>query len=378
MLFLFLTAETFVAGALLPMAAELRIPPRDVGSLMTVYAIVAALTIIPVTALTLRVPVKILLPIAMLALATSGVVMYLAPSLGWMIAARSLAAVFHGVVWASAPAVAAWMVPEHPGRATSYVFIGSSLGNLLGAPAVAAISDAVSWRVASLASAGLAALCGLVLLRTLPKGNPPETRKDTARTASTGTASRSSVAATVLWCCVILLISAAHVASFTYVAQEVQFSGLPAGALAPLLLGMGAVGLLGNLVVGRTFDSHATATLTLTMVLMTVGLLGTRLPAPWFVGAALVWAAAYAAATVVVQAAVLQGAQGWARIASAWYVLTFQIGIASGSALGGYLEPMDRPGFSGIAAALALVVFGVFHSVRSKSPDRSLTVPTAR
>lgn len=71
MLFLYLTAEVFTAGALLPMARSLGVGVGAVGMLVMVYAVVAAVTILPMAALTTRVTPRRMLTTAMLLLALS-------------------------------------------------------------------------------------------------------------------------------------------------------------------------------------------------------------------------------------------------------------------------------------------------------------------
>lgn len=370
MLFTYLTSEVFAAGAMVPLRDELGVSEAAVGALVSSYAVIAAVAIPPMSALTRRIPPRVLLPAAMAALAVSHVVVALSPSLTWMLVARGGAALFHGVVWASAPAVAAALIPGRPGRATGYVFVGSSLGNVLGAPFVAAMSDAVSWRVAAAVLAGLSVVCAVGLGSLLPR-EANDTGDNGAE--KRGRPDRTSVLAVVRWSATVVLAAAAHLAAYTYIAPLAASAGVPPSLLSVLLLAMGAAGLVGTLVVGPLHDRWPTGSVLVTLGTLVVAFAVTTLPLPWFVAGAVAWAAVYSAVTVALQAAVLRDAPGWGRQASAWYVLAFQIGIAAGAHLGGVI--VSGPGAAWLgwasAAATAAAFLLVATTVRRVTSDAS-------
>lgn len=346
-LFLYLTAEVFTTGALLPMARSLEVSVSAVGMLVTVYAVVAAAAILPAAKLTTRIPPRRLLTGAMLLLALTQAGIAIAPSLSWVIVLRGISALCHGAVWASAPSVAAALLPGRPGRATASVFLGSALGNVLGAPLVAALSAAASWRLAAAVLALLAAGCGALLARSVPGRLRPERERGGA--ARPG---RRSVLAVARWCALVVLIAAAHLASFTFLAERAAGAGITGGGLAALLLGMGGGGLAGTLLMARLHDARPRASTLGAVAAMTLSLLACGLDVgPVVLGlAVVVWGGAYSALAVALQAFVLRDAPGWGQLASSGYVLFFQVGIASGSGLGAAV--LAR---TGSPAALALV-----------------------
>jgi len=362
MLFVFFTSEVFASGALLQIEQDLDVSAGAVGSLTSSYAITAAVAIIPVSLLTSRVPVRVLLPLAVGVLCLSNAVVALAPSLSWMVAARCMAAVFHSVVWASGPAVAVWMLPGRTGLATSYVFIGSSLGSLLGAPAVAAVSAIASWRVAAAGLAVIATLCAGALAWSLPPGHPENTDLTEARSRVT----QGSVRATSMWCLVVLFVAAAHLTSYTYITESATRAALPPALISVVLIGMGAAGLGGNVLAGRYYDQRPTGAVTVALVVLIVAFLGTALPVPWFFVTTAVWAAGYSALTVMMQASVLRDAPEWGRQASSWYILAFQLGIAAGSALGGATAITSHPYTSAALTVGAVGTFGLVASITSQ------------
>lgn len=374
-LFAYLTAEVFTAGALLAMQAEFGVPPGEIGALVSTYAIVAALAIPPVAWLTRRVAARRLLPAALAVLAVSQLVVATAPGLAVIQWARGAAALGHGALWAGAPVVAAAILPRTPGRATAIVFLGSSIGGVAGAPMVALVSQLASWRVAAAGLAVLAALCAGALAYLLPSGvGTPHARQRVAR--------RGSVRRVALWCGLVIAVATAHLASFSYVADTALRRGLAAGWVAPLLLGLGVAGIVGNLLIGRVNDRAPLRSTLLALVVLTIGFGLTFGPLPLFVIGGIAWSAAYAGLTVAFQAFVTRDAPGWERQASSWYVLAFQIGIAAGATLGGLAVPgldpaIQRSAISAGAALAALVVAAIALAGRARKIGEAPTGPPA-
>lgn len=150
----------------------------------------------------------------------------------------------------------------------------------------------------------------------------------------------------------MVLIAAAHLASFTFLAERAAGAGITGGGLAALLLGMGGGGLAGTLLMARLHDARPRASTLGAVAAMTLSLLACGLDVgPVVLGlAVVVWGGAYSALAVALQAFVLRDAPGWGQLASSGYVLFFQVGIASGSGLGAAV--LAR---TGSPAALALV-----------------------
>lgn len=364
MLFTYLTAEVFTAGALIPMHRSFDVPVGVIGQLVTVYAIVAALAILPMTVLTTRMPPWVLLGSAMALLGVTQLGIALAPSLGWVIALRAVSAVFHGAVWAAAPAVATSILRGAPGRATATVFIGSALGNVAGAPFVAAMSSAMSWRAASAVLAVVAVTCAVVLAVALPHDLPASRRSAAARRPD-----RASIRRVARWCALIVFVAGAHFASFTYIAERAADVGIVGNGLSALFLLMGGSGLLGTVVMARINDAFPRASTLGALMLMSAALVvvGVAGGAIVLFLVAPVWTGAYAALTVSLQAFVLRDAPGWAQLASSWYVLFFQVGIAAGSGLGALLlSAAGTPRLLGLVsgAIAGLALLGMFAGTR--------------
>lgn len=363
----FATAELFTAGALVPMHADLDVPVDAVGSLVTTYAIVAALALLPTAALSRRVPPRRLLCIGMLTLAVSQAGLALSFDLTSVEVFRAVAAVFHGAVWATVPVAAVALLPQRPGQATAGVFLGGSLGTVLGAPLVAQISQSASWRLAAVLLGLIAAACALGLARWLPD-LPPQ---GPSRTATVSTVSAESRRRVGRWCVAIIPVAAAYVASYTFVTESARGRGISEHLIPLLMLAMGTCGLVATVVAGRNHDRHPVAGMLSTSALLVAGFALNVTPLPLFAIGLVVWASAYAALIVQFQTFVTADSPGWSRTASSIYVLTFQIGIAAGGWLGGRTvgamsPPTSRAIVSTCLAAVgALIIAHTVHHRRS-------------
>jgi predicted MFS family arabinose efflux permease len=359
--FFYVTAETLPVGLLPQIAEGLSVDEADVGLLLTSYAVVAAVSTIPLTALTMRMPRHTLIAITVAIFVVSQAAAAFAPTFVVLVLARLICALAHGVFWSViGPVTARLAPPGQAGRATAMVFIGNSLAIVLGVPLGTALGQWLGWRVAVGAMAVGGAVCVLLLLRVLPKLQPlPHDL-----TLRTGAQLRAGIAIVrdrqvAMLCLITMVLVIGHFAAYTYIAPLMRRDGgLEGVALSALLLGYGAAGLITNFVVGRHADRRPGQLLVALLVVLAVS---TAVLAPVLgvvptVLAALLWGGAFTAIPVFLASAVLRIAPRARDAASALYVVAFQIGIGGGAFLG---ERMVRAGHLGVlpllAATLAIV-----------------------
>jgi predicted MFS family arabinose efflux permease len=327
--FVSVTSENLPVALLPQLASGLGVADSAVGLLMTGYALVVAVSVVPLVALTSRWDRRTTALVTLGMVVVSNLVLAVAPNYGVAVAARLVAATGHGVFWSVVASMAARLLgPERGGRATAVVFAGNSLAFLFGLSVSSWLGTALGWRPAVFAVAGAAAVTALVIRLTV--GPMPAT----ASALHGRVAHRSLLPVNVT----TLLLVTGHFAAFTYItaiiARYVHLTGSPTSLL---LLAHGTAGLLGLVLIGRHIDGHPRATALLTtggLALCMVALL--VLPGPLAAGTAIVaWAGPAAGIGVVLQAAVLRVAKDRPDLASAVYIVAFQIGIALGAALGG-------------------------------------------
>jgi predicted MFS family arabinose efflux permease len=341
--FISVTSENLPVAMLPQLAAGLGVSDAAVGLLVTGYAIVVATTVVPLVALTARWDRRTTALVTVATIVASNVLFALAPNYTVAVIARLIAAIGHGVFWSVVAAMAARLLgPERSGRATAVVFAGNSLAFLAGLPLSSWLGATIGWRAAVIAIAGVAALAAVAIRLTLdpmpPEREPHQPGRSAIRRAVTD---RALVPVNV----VTLVLVLGHFTAYTYITVIIaNYVHVTGSATASLLLAYGAAGLIGLVAIGRTVDGHPRGTaLVVTggitacfLVLLTVGS-----ASGWVSGGAIVlWSVPAGGLAVILQAAVLRVAPGQRDLASAVYIVAFQVGIAGGAWLGGVF--LDR------------------------------------
>src|SRR4051794_19600296 len=168
--FVSVPTELLPARLLPGSAAEFRVGESTAGFLTAGYAGIIVVSVIPLVALTARLPRRPLLLAGLVAFVASNILLALSPNFEVAVGARMVGGAAHGLVWAlMAPYVARIVAPERVGRAMAIVFAGNSIGAAAGAPVATALGGALGWRAGFLALAlPLAVLAVLVLLVVPP------------------------------------------------------------------------------------------------------------------------------------------------------------------------------------------------------------------
>ena len=374
--FFFVTAETLPVGLLPQIAHGLRVDEADVGLLLTSYAVVAGLSTIPFTALTMRVPRHRLIAVTVAIFAVSQAAATFAPTFLTLVLARLICALVHGVFWSVVgPATARLAPPGQAGKATSLVFLGNSLAIVLGVPLGTALGQWLGWR----AAIGAMAVGGVLSVLALRKVLPPLPVLPHDRATRTGEQLRAAVRIigyrpVAVLCGITTIMVIGQFASYTYIAPLVRRDGgLQGFGLSALLLGYGAAGLISNFLIGRHIDRRPGVLLTgaLGTIVVAVALLAPVLGAvPTWI-CALFWGGAFTAIPACLQATALRVAPRARDAASAVYVVAFQVGIGSGAFVGGRFVQAGRLGaLALLTAAFALVACVAVVAARRVFPAR--------
>ena len=362
--FVYVTFEMFAVGLISPMAQDLGVSEGQIGLLMSVYAGLVAVVTIPLMHATRNVNRRHLLIGTLLFLLGGIVLQATATSYAALVAGRVTAAFTHGLFWSLVNPMASRIAPAgQTGKAVATVSFGSTLSMVLGSPLTTAMGAAIGWR-ASTWVLGVAVLAALVLLVvTLP--SLPAIPPGAATTTQT---SKSAIPSLVLY---LIFAVTAIFATFTYLALLVESTAghrfVPYGVALYGIAGLVGVTLSGRLVDARMIRLNGIATATL-VVSGIAGLLALHYAsgAAMFLVIAVFGAAAGALPTVATTIFLYAGQRNQ-DLASSVYVVTFQVGIASGSAVGaatvdlGYLE-----GTLLSTAALGALAFAVI-ATRSRS-----------
>lgn len=365
--FIYVTAETIPVGALPAIARGLDVSEALVGTLLAWYAVVAAVTTIPLVRWTAGWPRRETLLLTLACLTVSQLISAVAPNFWVLAGARVLCALTHGLMWSVIAPIAARLVPaSHAGRATTAIYVGTSLALVLGNPLTAAMSLLWGWRLAVVVVAIAAAavtLAGWLVL-------PPMALSD-EQLAAVGRHARHHRNPRLLSLSLLTLVAVAgHFISYTFIVVIIrEVVGVRGPNLAWLLAAFGIAGLVAMPLVARPLDRKpkaavitCMAVLTAAFVLLTAlafdALQGRPTVLTAVVGtvAIVLWGAMAMAVSPVLQSAAMRSAPEDPDGASGLYVAAFQVGIMAGSLLGGLLY--ERTGVPAMLAASAVLVGG--------------------
>ncbi len=118
-----------------------------VGTLLASYALVAAVATMPLVRWTATWPRRRTLMWTLACLTVSQLISALAPTFAVLAVGRVLCALTHGLMWSVIAPIGARLVPAtHAGRATTAVYVGTTLALVVGSPLTAAMSELWGWR----------------------------------------------------------------------------------------------------------------------------------------------------------------------------------------------------------------------------------------
>ncbi|WP_238914331.1 MFS transporter [Achromobacter insolitus] len=161
------TTEFVIVGLIPTIANDLSVSLPSAGLLVSLYALGVAVGAPILTALTGRVPRKLLL-VGLMGLFTAGnLVAWLAPGYGTLIVARLLTGLAHGVFFSVGTIVATSLVPREKGAsAIATMFSGMTVAFVTGIPLGTFIGQHFGWRTTFLvvAAFGLVAMIGALAL----------------------------------------------------------------------------------------------------------------------------------------------------------------------------------------------------------------------
>ncbi|MGO9929339.1 MAG: MFS transporter [Mycobacterium sp.] len=343
--FIYVTAEILPVGALPAIARNLQVSLALVGTLLSWYALVAALTTIPLVRWTAHWPRRRTLVISLTCLTASQVISALAPSFAVLAAGRVLCALTHGLLWSVIAPIATRLVPpSHAGRATTSIYVGTSLALVVGSPLTAAMSLMWGWRVAVVCVTVAAAIVTVAAQMMLPEMVLTE---DQLR--HVGPRSRHHRNTRLITVSLLAMVAVtAHFVSYTFIVVIIRtVVGVRGPNLAWVLAAYGVAGLLSVPLVARPVDRRPRGAIILCMAGLTAAFVvltalafgGQTSAATALIGTAAIvlWGAMATAVSPMMQSAAMRHGVDDPDGASGLYVTAFQVGIMAGSLAGGLL-----------------------------------------
>lgn len=361
------TTEFVIVGLIPTIAEQLNVSLPSAGLLVSLYALGVAIGAPVLTALTGKLPRKWLL-VGLMALFTVGnLLAWQAPGYESLIVARILTGLAHGVFFSVGSTIATGLVAkEKAASAIAIMFSGLTVALVTGVPLGTWIGQVFGWRETFLVVSllGLVAMVGSMLLvpGNLPKGAASSVREQLS----------------VLTRKPLLLVYAKTAlgyggafTAFTFLAPILQqVSGFSAGAVSLILLVYGVSVAVGNIWGGKLADRMGPLpALKLLFAGLAVVLLVLTFTAPHPVLAVLtvlVWGAFAFGNVPGLQVLVVKQAErhtpNAVDVASGLNIAAFNVGIALGSVVGGFVvEHLGLMHTPWIGALIVLQAYGLTH-----------------
>ncbi|AKU24577.1 MFS transporter [Massilia sp. NR 4-1] len=376
------TTEFVIVGLLPTIAADLGVDLPSAGMLVSLYAMGVAVGAPVLTALSGKLPRKLLL-LALMVLFTAGnLLAWQAPGYATLIVARILTGLAHGVFFSIGSTIATSLVPkEKAASAIAIMFTGLTVALVTGVPLGTFIGQHFGWRETFLAVSALGLIAFLGSLLFVPQNiqhNKPASLLQQVK---------------VLGQPRLLLVYAmtalgygGSFTAFTFLAPILQeVSGFSAGSVSLVMLVYGVSVAFGNIWGGKLADRRGpVGALKLVFLGLAAVLVVLSFTAPhaWLMLATvLVWGIFAFGNVAGLQVYVVRQAEHFTPravdVASGLNIAAFNLGIAGGAWGGGHI--VEKLGLLHTGWIGALVVLGAFGlTVLSGRLDRLNPIPHSR
>lgn len=346
--------EFVIMGLLLEVSRELNVTIAAAGLLISGYALGVTIGAPVLTVLTARWPRKHVLVGLMVIFVIGNAACALAPTYGWLMAARVLTALAHGTFFGVGAVVATGLVAEDKrASAIAIMFTGLTVATVLGVPFGTWLGQHYGWR----ATFWAVTLVGLLALAVLAALVPQDRLRPEASDwrADLRAIARRPV---LLGLLTTVLGYAGVFAVFTYIAPLLtEISGFDDSAVSPILLVFGGGLVAGNLLGGRLADRNLIRAILGTLAALAIVLAAmtfafeSAIAAIVFTG--LLGAAGFATVAPL-QMWVLSKAEGAGQsLASSFNIGAFNLGNAIGAWAGGMVIT-HGPGLAVVPITAAL------------------------
>ena len=354
-----------VIGVLNPIAESYSVSAARAGHVMTIYAVAYALGSPLLVALSGSLSRRRVLAAGLALFALGALGSALAPTLGWLEAARVLAALGAGVVTPITAAIAmAASAPGTEGRALARVFLGLTLAQVLGVPIGSWIGYTFGWPAAFALVVALSAATLAGVLAIVPRGLAFQV--NTLGTLGAALADWRSVLSVLF---TASLIGAIYVL-YTYLAPLLAATmGYGRDGVSLVLVVFGAGAVIGNMLGGYLTDRlGAFRTLALGCGAMIVTMPPfSLLPMPdaLLLALTLVWSVCGWAFMVAQQTRLVAQTPERRSVVLALNAAAIYVGVAIGSAVGAGITRVAGLGALGVGAGV-FAAFALGHLVLSE------------
>lgn len=360
--FITIVTEALPAGLLPQISADMNISGALAGQFVTLYAVGSLVAAIPLITATQGMRRRPLLLLALAGFVVANTVTAFSGNYVITMAARFLAGVSAGLVWALLAGYAARMVPdEKKGRAIAIAMVGTPLALSLGVPAGTLLGSLIGWRMCF----GIMSVMAVGLMVWVRIRVPDFAGLAAGKRLPLGQILTLAGVRPVLF--VVLTFVLAHNIFYTYIAPFLASVNM-ADRTDLILLVFGVASLPGIGVIGVFVDRYLRLLTLISTVLFALSafVLGVMNDMPVAVYMAVaVWGLSFGGAATLFQTAIARNAGDAADVAQSMLVTAWNLAIAGGGIVGGILlDSLGSTAFSPAVVLLLLSALAVIWAAR--------------
>ncbi len=356
--FVFNTSEFMPIGLLVDIAASFNITEAAAGTLITAYAWAVCILSLPLMVLVSRFNFRPLLLGVVALFALGQVCSSLAVGYWTLLFSRLIVACSHAIFWSIISPIAVQVVaPQNRSMALSGVVTGSAVAQILGLPLGRVVGLALGWRMSFACIAAVAIVVIVLLAILIPKLAPSEP----FRIAQLPCLFANKVLLGIFIATAVM--ATAYYTGYSYIEPFMQqMGGFSDEAITMALMVFGVAGICGSLLFARVYEGQRRRFWFIRIALAGISVaLALMLPAMCSSIAAyavcVLWGICATAFNVAFQSEILRYTpHNASAVAMSIFSGIFNLGIGSGSAIGGLVVTHAGMGYVGLTGSAIGIV----------------------
>ncbi|WHY21891.1 MFS transporter [Paenibacillus sp. G2S3] len=330
-----ITTEMGIIGVLPQITQKFNISTSQTGWLVSIFALVVAISGPFLTLLASGINRKFILLTAVLIFAISNIVYAYTSMFEVMLIFRIIPAIFHPVFFSVALVTAAQLVPpEQSTKAVTKVFAGITIGFAFGVPLTSYLADKISLEVAFLFGAVVSIIAFLGILAWLPS-MPVKEKMSYGKQLGI-------LRKPLLWLNIVtvIFIFAAMFSVYSYFAEYLgQVTHMNGSWISIMLMVFGIIMIFGNFLFGGLLHKSITKTVIMFPLLYAVTYFFVYYLGSYFIPMVIIiiiWGAVHSGGLIVSQAWLTTEAKEAPEFGNSLFISFSNLGITIGTSIGGW------------------------------------------
>ena len=363
--FIFNTSEFMPIGLLTSIAAAFSISESQAGIMITAYSWAVMILSVPLMIAVSKVSFKPMLLVTLVVFAIGQILSGIAPTFIILIIARLVVASAHAIFWSVASVIAVKLVDEqHRDFAMSMIVTGTSIAMIFGLPLGRIVGLYLGWRMTFILAGIIAFALFAFQSFVFPTLDKPEPFKVNQLPLLFKNKSLVSIFV------VSFLFATAYYTAYSYIEPFMSSIAKLSDTWITLSLSMfGVAGILGSVLFSKFYSKNRVGflrlmTLNIAIVLLLLKPSTVSLISLLFVCA--YWGLTSTAFNVAAQSEIILHADAAGSVAMAFFSGIFNLGIGTGSFIGGKVVDLINLGSIGYIGAVIGLLAGIYCILSTK------------